>query len=70
MRDGMPLETGEKVEVVSFSPDVHKKIGMYLQFIDDKGYEVHIITPDEADKMADMLKAVAAKARELFPEKK
>jgi len=53
-------------ECMPFSPDIHKEPGMYLQFVEGCGYHVYTLTPDEADKLAEMLRQTAEQSRREF----
>jgi hypothetical protein len=55
------------VEVMPYSPRIHEEgAGLYLQFKEGCGYTPFSITPDEADRLADLLKAGAAQARRAY----
>jgi len=59
------------VEVMPYSPDIHENDppAMYLQFKEGCGYTPFSITPEEAERLADLLKAGAAAVRRAYKNK-
>lgn len=59
-----------RVEVMDASPELqespHPQAYLYLQFVEGCGYSPYELTPQEADHLAHMLQAGAARARKNF----
>lgn len=55
-----------RFEVLSFSPDIHEKPGVYLQHVEGCGYRVFELTPDEAEALGTILNIKAEESRKAF----
>lgn len=55
-----------RMEVMEFSPDIHDKPGVYLQYVEGCGYTVYNLTPDEARFLGECLIRKAKETMKAF----